>query len=265
MELVKQLDGLPLALATAGVYLSQVSSSLADYLHYYRISWLKLQETSPELYSYQDRALYSTWNTSYERIHSQNESAAKLLQLWAYFDNEDLWYALLAGGREYSSKWFLNITRDEPSFYEAIRLLCDHSLVESHGISGGYSMHNCVHAWTKHVLKSENDRIPMTKLALNCIGSAVPDETVFEYWLRQRRLLPHANRCLEFFGNDSILNSEDNKYILNAVHNLGALYLDQGKMKEAEDMYIRALAGKKKAWGLEHTSTLETVNKLGVL
>ncbi|MCJ1425603.1 hypothetical protein MMC29_003503 [Sticta canariensis] len=265
VELVKQLDGLPLALATAGVYLSQVSSSLADYLHYYRTSWLRLQETSPQLYSYQDRALYSTWNTSYERIHSQNESAAKLLQLWAYFDNKDIWYALLAGGREYSPDWFLNVTQDELSFYKAIRLLRDHSLVESHGVSGGYCMHSCVHAWTKHVLKSEKDHIPMTKLALNCIGSAVPDETVTEYWLLQRRLLPHANRCLEFFGNDSILDSENDHYILNAIRNLGALYLDQGKMKEAEEMYLRALTGYEKAWGAEHASILDLVKNLGIL
>jgi tetratricopeptide (TPR) repeat protein len=30
-------------------------------------------------------------------------------------------------------------------------------------------------------------------------------------------------------------------------------------------MYQRALQGKEKAWGLEHTSTLNTVNNLGVL
>jgi len=36
-------------------------------------------------------------------------------------------------------------------------------------------------------------------------------------------------------------------------------------MKEAEDMYLRALAGKEKAWDLAHTSTLRTVNNLGNL
>jgi hypothetical protein len=40
---------------------------------------------------------------------------------------------------------------------------------------------------------------------------------------------------------------------------------DQGKLKEAEEMYWRALKGKEKAWGPEHTSTLDTVNNLGNL
>jgi len=263
-ELATKLDGLPLALATAGAYLSQVSTSLADYLRYYNSSWLRLQETSPELSSYEDRALYSTWNISYKHIHSRNESAGKLLQLWAYFDNQDLWYALLAGGSKCSPEWFSTIIDDELNFNEAIRLLCDHALVESHGVSGGYGIHSCVHAWIMHVLNSERD-ISMAKLALNCVSSAIPDETVLEYWALQRRLLPHANRCLELVFDASIFDLENSDHILDAAHNLGNLYSDQGKMKEAKEMYLRALTGKEKAWGPEHTSTLNTVNNLGIL
>ncbi|KAF3012740.1 hypothetical protein E8E15_004199 [Penicillium rubens] len=46
---------------------------------------------------------------------------------------------------------------------------------------------------------------------------------------------------------------------------IGDLYSDQGKLKEAEEMYQRALAGKEKALGPDHTSTLRTVNNLGLL
>jgi tetratricopeptide (TPR) repeat protein len=52
---------------------------------------------------------------------------------------------------------------------------------------------------------------------------------------------------------------------LRTVNNLGNLYKDQGKMKEAEEMYLRALRGKEEAWGAEHTSTLDTVYGLGNL
>jgi tetratricopeptide (TPR) repeat protein len=48
-------------------------------------------------------------------------------------------------------------------------------------------------------------------------------------------------------------------------HNLGLLYADQGKLAEAEHMYQRALQGYEKAWGPEHTSTLDTVNNLANL
>ena len=36
-------------------------------------------------------------------------------------------------------------------------------------------------------------------------------------------------------------------------------------MKEAEEMYVRALRGYEEAWGVKHTSTLDTVNNLGAL
>ena len=58
---------------------------------------------------------------------------------------------------------------------------------------------------------------------------------------------------------------QHNRNICQAIHNLGYLYNDQGKMQEAEAMYRRALEGKEKAWGPEHTSTLDTVNNLGIL
>jgi tetratricopeptide (TPR) repeat protein len=48
-------------------------------------------------------------------------------------------------------------------------------------------------------------------------------------------------------------------------HNLGLLYADHGKLVEAEQMYQWALQGYEKAWGLDHTSTLDTVNNLAAL
>jgi hypothetical protein len=67
-KLAKELDGLPLALATAGAYLNQTAMSFSDYLCLYKESWAKLQKTSPELSSYEDRTFYSTWQVSFNRI-----------------------------------------------------------------------------------------------------------------------------------------------------------------------------------------------------
>jgi hypothetical protein len=99
------LDGLPLALATAGAYLDQVATSFTDYLHLYKASWLKLQQTSPEVTSYEDRQLYSTWQLSLDHIEQQNKLSVKLLQLWAYFDNQDLWFELLREGSSNGPEW----------------------------------------------------------------------------------------------------------------------------------------------------------------
>jgi TolA-binding protein len=51
---------------------------------------------------------------------------------------------------------------------------------------------------------------------------------------------------------------------LDTVNNLGNLYLNQGKLKEAEEMYVRALRGKEEVWG-RSASTLDTIYNLGNL
>src|SRR5436305_15079414 len=155
VKLAEKLDGLPLALATAGAYLDQVATSFADYLRLYEESWLKLQQTSPELDSYEDRAFYSTWQLSFDQIKQQNYLSTKLLQLWAYFDNQDLWFELLQHEPSDAPRWFTQMTEDELSFTQAVRILCDYGLAErdksskENGVeSRGYSMHSCVHSWT---------------------------------------------------------------------------------------------------------------------
>jgi tetratricopeptide (TPR) repeat protein len=267
VKLAGELDGLPLALATAGAYLDQVAASFADYRRLYEESWLKLQQTSPELNSYEDRALYSTWQLSFDYIKRQNELSIKLLQLWAYFDNQDLWFELLRHSSSDSPEWFSELTEDELSFNQAVRVLCDYGLAEvdksseESGVeSRGYSMHSCVHSWTIHVLNQEWEA-GMAGIAFKCVGSHVPNRAVRKSWVTQRRLIRHAARCWYFVSN-GVVNEDGIAWVLGS---LGNLYSDQGKLNEAEKMYERALQGKEKVLGAEHTSTLDTVHNLGVL
>ncbi|RFN43712.1 tetratricopeptide-like helical domain, partial [Fusarium flagelliforme] len=266
VQLARKLDGLPLALSTAGAYLDQISMACEEYLELYQKSWYSLQRTSPQLLSYEDRAMYSTWNISYLNIEKQNKSSAMLLKLWAYFDHDDLWYDLLCGAGELAPLWLRALT-DKLTFMESIRLLCDHGLVEANSSTNengtglpGYSVHGCVHAWMINVLHEQTD-MDMVQLAVRCVASLVPSQEDGEYWRVQQRLLQHADRCLELMTEGGeVQNSE-----LWAYGVFGGLYADQGRLDKAEAMYERALQGYEKTWGPEHTSTLDTVNNLGLL
>jgi tetratricopeptide (TPR) repeat protein len=269
-KLAAELDGLPLALATAGTYLHLVPDSFAEYLQSYEESWLQLQQDTPQLLSYEDRTLYTTWGISFDHVRQQSSLATKLLQLWAYFDSQDVWLQLLQEGRDNAPEWFRELTRDRLVFNKAVRILCNHALVEADAASRddsvesrGYSMHGCVHVWTTNVVNERWDG-EMARLALRCVGLHVPSETALQYWVTQQRLLRHANR----FGGyiDAVLAGQyDDMTTIEATHNLGNLYADQGKLDKAEEMYERALEGKEKALGHDHTSTLDTVNNLGNL
>lgn len=106
----------------------------------------------------------------------------------------------------------------------------------------------------------------MSRLAMIIVASAVPSEITSHYTLIQRRLVPHCDRVFSFAQQrmqETLIDEINTQWRSNAYHQLGALYSDQGKIEEAEEMYLRALAGKEKAWGAEHTSTRDTVNNLG--
>ncbi len=90
----------------------------------------------------------------------------------------------------------------------------------------------------------------MSWLAVIIVASAVPSEIVLDYSLIQRRLLPHNDRVyprLQRRIHEDLMNEKDLPSLSDACHRLENLYKDQGKMKEAEDMYLRALTEKEKA------------------
>ncbi|KAJ6073234.1 hypothetical protein N7467_011319 [Penicillium canescens] len=263
IDLARQLDGLPLALATAGAYLDQVSITYTEYLQLHRESWRQLQEETPRLRAY-DYALYSTWNVSYQFIRQQSPIAAMLLQQWAYFANEDLWYELLGESGPEKPEWLEKLTENKLTFHTTLRLLCSHGLVEADRStselvdSRGYNVHQCVHSWMMCVLNEVVDR-DMALTAIKCVVARVPNDSEPKFWLVQRRLIAHADRCLELLGDIDVENEAE------GLHSLGLLYADQGRLQEAQEMYERALKGKEKTRGLKHMSTLDTVNNLGLL
>jgi len=93
------------------------------------------------------------------------------------------------------------------------------------------------------------------------VGAHVPEKKDGQPWLTKRQLLHHVARCSSLILNGLITDDG----MTWTFHQFGMLYVDQGKLVEAEQIYQRALQGKEKAWGLEHTSTLDTVNNLGAL
>jgi tetratricopeptide (TPR) repeat protein len=121
-------------------------------------------------------------------------------------------------------------------------------------------MHSCVHSWTVHVLNQEWDA-DMAGLALECVSRHLPDNDQPNSVVIERRLMRHAGKIWGFIV-DGRVDSNGREHHL---HRFRGVFANQGQFNEAEKMYQRALQGYEKAWGPEHTSTLNTVNNLGSL
>ena len=258
-KLAERFDGLPLALATAGDYISQTADSFGDYLHMYEQSWTDLAENSNNLMEYDDRTLYSTWNLSLKQVAAQDPQAAELFRLMGYLGNADLWYELFRRGAGSAPDWFCDVTKSKARFNKAVATLHGYSLVKA--MPGFYSLHTYVHDWVLRYLISEFD-VALFGLATRCIALNVAWDSVPEYWLVNSRLNHHSlqiEHCQQGEVVDwNVIDMED-------IYRIGYLDSMMGRLKEAEAMYLRALKGYEKAWGAEHTSTLDTVNNLGNL
>ncbi|CAG8351730.1 unnamed protein product, partial [Penicillium nalgiovense] len=200
---------------------------------------------------------------SYLEIKKRDRNAAALLLLLARFDNRDIWYELVESSSYCSDipVWLESALSSGLAFKVGVKTLIGFSLLESKQQEGSYAMHPVVQDWCLHLASTDENvhSIQLNELALISVGYTVPSSSERYYSALQQRLIPHANYVR--YGD----LSDDDVALWGALHRLGDLYSDQGKLNEAEEMYQRALAGKEKALGPDHTSTLDTVNNLGNL
>ncbi|KAL4759686.1 uncharacterized protein BDW70DRAFT_161387 [Aspergillus foveolatus] len=264
LSLVNQLDGLSLAIVLAGAFMRETGTGIRDYLQFYRNSWPALQSQVVPTRHYQQGNILETWMITYQEIQKRDPTAATLLLLLGCFDNRDVWYELIQSGRNcsYTPPWFNIAVSNKLAFMAKIKMLIAFSLVEPKQHEGSYTIHPVVRDWCSYIAASEKRTVQLHELALVCVGCMVPRHSNRDYARLQQRLLPHANYLIRRERN----NWPDDKIaVLRAFHGLGNLYANQGKLKEAEEMYQRALAGRERTLGPDHTLTLDTVNNLGNL
>lgn len=235
LALVKRLDGLPLALATAGDYLRDAPMSFAEYLKNYEESWSDLDDVAKELPDYEGRTLYSTWNITFAKIRENSAEAAMLLKFLAYFDNQDIWFELLQKANEETTYPLLcKALKSKIKFDATMRHLYNFSLVEFHASAGKYSLHKCVQDWTLHCLNvTVESKLYWT--AYFCVASESTQELPAD-----RRLWQHANRLThDHFqtSRECARDSPDAFYI----HLMGRLFLDSGNYKWAEATYLQTI------------------------
>lgn len=241
----------------------ETGTNITEYLKYYQESWSDLQLQSDPGHHYWQGNILQTWMISYNEIKRRDPGTVKLLLLLARFYNRDIWYELVRNGCHslHVPVWLKKATSNALAFKLRVRMLIKFSFLEITGQGGSYSMHPVVQDWCIH-LASKDEYVncaELDELVLISVGYTVPRSNEVNYSELQQRLIPHGNhiRYRKWSG--------ENFVIWEALDGLGNLYRDQGKLKEAEEMYQLALTGYEIALGPDHVSTLNTVNHLGNL
>jgi tetratricopeptide (TPR) repeat protein len=247
--------------------------SASTYAKHYNQAWERLMKSEERfpLEEYGDRSVLTTWTISYRQVQRQSKEAASLLRLWGFLDNGEVWYELIAAYKDLEADmdipaWLLAVAEDELAFREAMGLLSRYSLAE--GIKGtdSHSMHSVLHRWCGYLAENE-ERQKLGCLAAGLVALIVLMQSDAQFWKNRKRIIAHGfcvSRWIEVGGGS------DKKRVVEALvkpshfQSLGYLLADEDKQR-AVQMYQRALQGYDKAWGPEHTSTLDIVNSLGLL
>ena len=203
----------------------------------------------------------------YIKLEVEDPEAAEALKLLAYFDNQEIWYERLhACVTEGSPMWLQDSLVDQMRFESVMRTLVDCCLVvEVQATTQSYSIHSCMQDRTLAELNKATDH-QVCWYAFNRVAAGI-DEVDWKSLeqLSYARLIRHAVRLTHHrFREDALLDGSISDHLSDAVW-IAELLGQQVQLAAAEQMYERALAGKEEALGAEHSSTLDTLNNLGIL
>ena len=170
-----------------------------QYMKLYKVTWGELM-TQQHHFAIQEAeapSILTTWTISFNKLQEKCQEAANLLILWAFLDNQDIWYELFTPALDSDlidelPDWFSQCVGNQFDFKKCTRFLIRYSFVTANVESLSFCVHSVMHLWCFH--NSDKRKIEIAWLAIMVVASAVPMESDVDYSLLQRRLLPHCNR-----------------------------------------------------------------------
>ncbi|KAF3159962.1 hypothetical protein TWF751_000514 [Orbilia oligospora] len=247
VTLVEKLGFMPLAISHAGCYIHETKLPLGDYLSYYNEAFTVVQSRKPKFgWNYRDDTAATTWEISFSKIKEQNKEAALLLLVCSYLNPQEI---------------FDDLWGDKALEKVKIKIIK----------FGVFSVHPVVHSWARES-SDRLERFRAIKYAVTILGKASNRGNVSrenkEWEAREERRVAshmeylHQNLKPLFSTFLQEEQESENQTLFGHVHNIALVFSNQGKYDEAMQWYERALAGREKALGKDHPSTLSTINNI---
>jgi tetratricopeptide (TPR) repeat protein len=300
-ELVRALEGLPLALDQVGAYVEETGCSMASYLHSYEIHRQQLLERRGTLQGTHPASIAATLSLVYERVERAHPAAAELLCLCAFLYADEIPEELIVEGAAHLGPVLQPVAADPYQLDQAIAALRTFSLVQRQPETHMLSVHRLVQAVLKEQLEPASMRL-WAERAVRAVHAAFP-QVEFAAWPRCECYVPHAQVCRLLIDQVGIHTAEaaqvlqkagaylrdrgryaeakpfleqalaiqeqqpepDPLALATTLNHLGGLYWNLGKYGQAEPLQERALAIREQQLGPAHSHTAESLNDLAVL
>ncbi|MGB5055166.1 MAG: FxSxx-COOH system tetratricopeptide repeat protein, partial [Nitrospirales bacterium] len=259
LAIVRELDGLPLALDQAGAYIEETQCGLAGYLDLYRTHGVELLKERSLFAPGHPDPVATTWVLSFQKIEQANPAAAELLQFCAFLHPDSIPEELITEGASELGPVLGPVAENPISFNPAIGEILKFSLIHRDMNTHTLDIHRLVQSVIQKSLEggTPNQWLERVVRAMN----RVFPEVEFKHWPQCDRLLLQAQHCAALIITNNIQLLEGAQLL-----NKTAIYLkERARYTEAEPLYQRALAIREQALGPTHSHVAMSLNNLGEL
>ncbi|KAI2920847.1 hypothetical protein CBS147343_2536 [Aspergillus niger] len=234
-ELVSMVRGLPLTLRLAMSVICRYRLSAREYLEMWKGHNEACEVLGP------DETLYRSMNLSFEELESVDPTAAKVLTLFSFLHNRDVWYDICLDATEHIyPQWLQKLAKSKTPFRRFYPLLADLSFIEMKISSKGdrsWEIHPAIQVIARQRAKaSEKEYISW---AISLVAAKVPRSFEINAWETMRRLVPHVELCWSYITGGKWGPNTN----LTELEKLGHVFRSFGKYVEASLIYRMIVHG----------------------
>lgn len=259
-SIVKEMDGLPLALDQAGAYIEVTQCRVSDYLIIYRQHQVELLKWRGGTGKEYPETIATTWSLSFKNVERANEAAAELLRFLAFLAPDAITGELFTeSAAELGSKLEL-VVGDHYRLDTTISELLKYSLVHRDRETNTLSIHRLVQEVLKDKMAEEGTQRLWAERTVRAVNRVFPevDETT---WHRCEQYLPHVQNCKNLIDHHKFVFIEAGRLLYETGCYLHARALNE----QAEPLFQKALEIRKQVLGFKHPDTADTLQDLAWL
>ena len=234
-ELVKLLEGLPLALDQAGAYLEETGCSVAEYVERYSSQRKQVLARRGLHDGAHPASVTTTLSLSVERIASVYPAAADLLRACAFLHPEGIGEEMLRTGASFLGPVLAPVVADAYQFDHMLATLRSASLVTRSPETRTLSVHRLVQAVLADQMAPGEVRL-WSERVLRMVNATFPEEKL-ETWAQCERYLPQALACVPLIRQSESPLPEAGELCYKA----GSYLMERGRYSEAEPLLELAM------------------------
>jgi len=255
-SLLEALENLPLAITQAAAFISENSTTPADYLGMLRENDSNLGDLLDEDVGYlrRDSASFNsvtrTWKLSFDLIRNQSPRATEMLSFMASLDRRGIPAHIL--------KRDADRTIDVKT---ALGILIAFSLISAEKGGASYQLHRLVQLATQRWLEKDGSKAYWEEMALQVLAERFPYSEDIKDWPKCEYLLPHAQTVLqrEYKSETCRLQSA------TLLHNVAMFDIGQGRYDISHTRLTAALKVREELLGPDDLNTLASQGRLAVV